>query len=491
MLRVKRAVLLLWSVSLLAQSPVRQWRSQHEREILEEFAQLIRLPNVSRDLVGMRANAALLEELYARHGVKLQRLEVPDAAPALFGELKIPDATKTVVFYAHYDGQPVDADKWINKAPFQPELRDAAGKLLPWPAPGSGIDPEWRLYGRSSGDDRAPIIAFLAALDALKSSGSAPSVNLKFFFDAEEEMNWPHLAQILTQNKALLASDGWLLYDAPVHQSRRQQLIFGARTQLVINLGVYGARTELHAGHYGNFAPNPALMLTQLIASMKDENGRVRIRNFDEGVTPLTAAEKAALHEFPDIEPLLRDEFAIGGVEAPGRRIEEAITRPALTVLSLNSGGAGSVIPAKATASFRIDLVKGMDPIMTLERFKAHIRERGYTVLDHEPNDAERRRHTKIASIQSAPAEAAVRTPMDSPFAKQVIAAVEAARGPVLKLPNMGAGIPINVIDRVLGAPAVIVPIANHDDNQHTQDENLRLQNLWDGIETIAALMRM
>ena len=170
---MRRLLLAALALPLAAQSPVRDWRVAHEHDILNEFAALIRLPNVSRNLADMRVNAALIEELYRKRDITLQRLEVPNAAPALFGEWKSPGASKTVVFYAHYDGQPVDALQWINKSPFLPELRDASAKPISWPAPGTHIDPEWRLYGRGSGDDKAPIIAFLAALDALKAAAAA------------------------------------------------------------------------------------------------------------------------------------------------------------------------------------------------------------------------------------------------------------------------------------------------------------------------------
>jgi acetylornithine deacetylase/succinyl-diaminopimelate desuccinylase-like protein len=474
-----------------AQSPIRSWRIAHEHEVLKEFADLLRLPNVSLNLADVAKNATAIQQMYRRHGVELQLLEVPGSAPALFGELKSPGATKTVVFYAHYDGQPIDATQWINKSPFTPEMRDASGKLLPWPALGTKLDPEWRLYARSAGDDKAPIIAFAAALDALTASGRAPGVNIKFFFDGEEELGSPHLQAILEKYKLLLASDGWLFCDSPIHQSRKQQLVFGARTGIDLTLTVYGAKTELHAGHYGNWAPNPALMLAQLISSIKNEDGHVRIQGFYDDVAPLGAAEREALRQLPDVDPSLRDELAIGAVEVPGRRIEEAITQPGFTVRNFTSGGAGGVIPATATARFRVDLVKGMDPAKTLERIQAHLKRQGYTMLDREPTDADRRAASKLIRVQATRLERPVRTPMNAPFAMMTIAALEAARGPVFKQPNMGGALPLTPIDEVLGAPVIIVPIANHDDNQHTHNENLRLQNLWDGIETMAALMLM
>jgi acetylornithine deacetylase/succinyl-diaminopimelate desuccinylase-like protein len=470
---------------------VRDWRAAHEHEVMEEFADLVRLPNVSRNLDDVRANATFIQAMFKKRGVELRRLEAPGAAPALFGEVRVPRATTTVVLYAHYDGQPVDMAQWLNKRPFTPELRDAAGSIVRWPARDTRFDPEWRLHGRSTGDDKAPIVAFAAALDALKAAGRAPTVNLKFFLDGEEEIGSPHLHDLLVEHQALLASDGWLFFDSPIHQSRRQQLVFGARSNVALTFTLYGANTELHAGHYGNWAPNPALQLAQLIASMKDERGRVSVRGFYDQVEALGPIERAALRAFPNVDVALQEALDIGGLERPGRRIEEAITQPSLTVRSLTSGGVGGVIPSTATAVFRVDFVKGMEPATTVEQIKAHVRARGFTVLDHDPTPAERRAHAKVLMVRSTAPERAVRTSMDAPFSKRVIAALEAGRGPVLKQPNMGGAVPLTPIDEVLKAPVIIVPIANHDDNQHTHDENLRLQNLWDGIETVAALMQL
>jgi acetylornithine deacetylase/succinyl-diaminopimelate desuccinylase-like protein len=471
----------------------REWRQNHEREILTEFTRLLSLPNVARNLDDMRRNASLIEEMYAKRGIKLHRLEVEGAPPALFGELPVEGARESVVVYAHYDGQPVVPAQWANGKPFEPELRDAAGKLAPLAPP---FDPEWRLHARSASDDKAPIIALLAALDGLKAKSIRPSLNLKFFFDGEEEAGSARLGAILARYKQRIGPGGWIFLDGPVHQTRRQQIAFGVRGHVGFEITVYGPRRELHSGHYGNWAPNPAMMLAQLIASMKDEDGRVRIAGFYDDVTPLNDAEKRAVAATPDIEAGLLRELWLGTTEVPGRRIDASLTLPALNVQGMLSSSVGSearnVIPSTATASFGIRLVKGMDPAKTVDQVAGHIRKQGYHVTDREPDEAARRAHPKICYLRRMrDGTRAVRVPLDSAFALRVTAAVEAARGPVVKLPTMGGTLPIAPIEDAMGEPVVVVPIANHDNNQHSHNENIRLQNLWDGIETLAALMAM
>ena len=189
------------------------------------------MPNLARDDRSIRRNAAAVSALLEKRGVKTRLLEVPGAPPVVFGEILTPGAARTVVFYAHYDGQPLDPKEWATP-PWQPVLRDRPldkdGHVIALPAAGN-IDPEWRIYARSASDDKAPIIAIAAALDALKAAGIAPRSNLKFVFEGEEEAGSPHLASILAKYKDLLASDVWLICDGPVHQSRRQQIVFGAR----------------------------------------------------------------------------------------------------------------------------------------------------------------------------------------------------------------------------------------------------------------------
>jgi len=500
-----RLILILAVLPLCAETPAsaaaRKWREAHEGEILREFVNLLRIPNVASDRQNIQRNAGHIRSMMAQRGIAARVLETPGAPAAVFGELLTPGARETVLFYAHVDGQPVDPKEWTGSAPFEPVLRDAAldagGKVIPFPAPGvvAKTNPEWRLYGRSTSDDKAPIVSMLAALDALKAAGLRPTINIKFLFEGEEEAGSASLGRILEANRELVKADYWLICDGPVHQTRRPQLYFGARGVVSLNLTVYGPRRELHSGHYGNWAPNPAMMLARLLASMKDDAGRVLIRGWYDGLAPLSAAEKQALAEEPAIEADLKRELLLAGSEGAERRLSEAITEPSLNIRGLASAavGAGSrnVVPATATASIDIRLVKGADYRALAERFIAHVRAQGYYVTDTEPDASIRLREGKVARISVGQGYNAVRTPMDLPESRQVIRALEAAAGPVVKLPTLGGSVPLSIIQQVVNVPMIGVPIANHDNNQHSANENIRLANLWYGIEAMAALFTM
>jgi len=495
-------LLLIAAAALAQQNPAaqaaRQWREAHEGAIVREFVDLLALPNLARDADAVRKNADAIVALLAKRGIAARLLEVPDAPPVVYGEIRTPGATRTLIFYAHYDGQPLDPKEWLTP-PWQPTLRDGPldrdGRAIP--LPGSGpFNGEWRIYGRSASDDKAPIVAMAAALDALKNSGVALHSNIKFVFEGEEEAGSPHLGRILAAYKDLLASDLWLICDGPVHQSRRQQIVFGARGIATVDITVYGPRRELHSGHYGNWAPNPAMMLARLLASMKGDDGTVLVDHFYDGIEPLSDTERRALADAPDVEADLKRELWLGRTEGAGKRLEELITRPSLNVRGMASArtgsGASNVIPSTATATIDMRLVKGIDHDVAARRLIDHIRRQGYFIVEADPNADTLRSHARVAKVVVEPSGYnAARTSMDLPVSRLVIQTVESARGKPVLLPTSGGSVPLYVIEEIMHAPTISVPIANHDNNQHSFNENLRVQNLWDGIELMAALLSM
>jgi acetylornithine deacetylase/succinyl-diaminopimelate desuccinylase-like protein len=480
-----------------AAQAARAWREAHERAILGEFLGLLALPNLARDGESIRRNAAAVSALFEKRGVKTRLLEVPGAPPVVYGEIATPGATRTIVFYAHYDGQPLDPKEWATP-PWEPVVRDGAlnkdGRVISLPAAGK-IDPEWRIYARSASDDKAPLSAISTALDALHAARIAPRSNLKFVFEGEEEAGSPHLAQIIAQYKDLLAADVWLICDGPVHQSRRPQIVFGARGITGLDITLYGASRELHSGHYGNWAPNPAMALARLLASMKDDDGRVLIDHFYDGIAPLTESEKRAIAEAPEIDGALMRELSLGRTEGGGRKLVDLINLPSLNVRGMASARVGdkasNVVPATATASIDIRLVKGIDPATAVRRVLDHIRKQGYEIVEAEPDAATRIELPKLARVTVEPGYKASRTSMDLPISQLVLRTAESACGPVVRLPTMGGSVPLYMIEEILHAPTITVPIANHDNNQHSFNENIRIQNLWDGIDLMAALLAM
>jgi acetylornithine deacetylase/succinyl-diaminopimelate desuccinylase-like protein len=497
------SVLLCQSVFAQAAGPVRDYRRANEHRILREFVQLLSLPNVASDNEAIRRNAARIVEMMAARGLRPRLLEAatPNVPPAVYGEWRAPGATRTVVLYAHYDGQPTDPRKWTGTQPWEPTLRSApfekGGKILPMPADGQGLNPEWRLYARSASDDKAGVMSILTAFDALRAKDIAPTVNLKFFFEGEEEAGSPHLVEILSRHRELLASAAWVICDGPVHQSGRKQVVFGVRGDTNVEVTVYGPKRPLHSGHYGNWAPNPALLLARLLASMKDDAGRVTIKGWYDDVVPLGEAERRALAEAPAYDEELKRALGIPRPEGAGRSLLELINQPSLNVNGLTSAETGAlsrnVIPTTAVAALDLRLVLGTDHRRQVERLVAHIRAQGFFVTDREPTDAERLTHPLVAKVTPAPGGYnAERTPMDLPVSRAVVEAVQrTSEQPVVLMPTLGGSLPLSLIRETLGAPTITVPVANYDNNQHAENENIRLQNLWDGIETYAALMTM
>lgn len=492
------ASVLFLAVSLAAaeQNPAaaaRSWRQAHQDEILREFIDLLSIPNLASDPANIQRNAAAIQKLLESHGVPARLLETPDAPPVVYGEILTPGAQRTVVFYAHYDGQPLNPKEWATP-PWQPVLLDQRHNVVSLPTKGE-IPPESRLYARSASDDKAPIIALVTAVDAMRNNAIALHQNVKFVFEGEEEAGSPHLGRILAENKDLLRADVWLICDGPVHQSRRQLLVFGARGVFDFEITTYGPHHELHSGHYGNWVPNPAMMLARLLASMKDDEGHVLIDHYYDGIEPLSETEKRALAAAPETDGELRREFWLGHTDGDGRRLEDLLNYPSLNIRGMASARVGAqasnVIPASATATLDVRLVKGIDNATEAQRILEHIRKRGYFITDHDPDQATLMGHPKVAKVIVHPGYNASRTPMDLPISQLVIRTTEQARGPVVLLPTSGGSVPLITINDILGSPTILTPIANHDNNQHAANENIRIQNLWDGIELMSALLAM
>ena len=478
-------------------SAVDTYRRAHEAEILREFRDLLAIPNLASDSANIRRNAAAITAMLRRRGVATRLLESPAGGPpAVFGELRTAGATRTIVLYAHYDGQPVEPARWSTPA-WEPTLRDAplerGGKVVALPDVNGTTGPEWRLYARSASDDKAPIVAMLVALDALRAAGMSPGVNLKFYFDGEEEAGNGHTRALLERHADLLASDGWVFADGPVHQSRRQQVVFGVRGVTDVVITSYGATRALHSGHYGNWAPNPAAVLANFVASVRDADGRILVAGFYSDVRPLTAADRRALRTVPNVDDQLRRELGLGATEARNAPLAERIMQPALNVRSFHAGPVGAAanaIPTEASASIDFRLVPDQRPERIRALLEAHATRQGYTVLHAAPDSATRASRGRLLRFDwGAEGYPGQRTRGDTPLARAVVQAVVDGTGaPVIEVPILGGSLPTYLFAEVLKAPLVVVPIANHDNNQHAANENLRLQNLWDAIAVFAGI---
>lgn len=480
---------------------VREYRMENEDRIVRELSEFLAIPNIATDTVNIQKNASHIVEMLEARGIETHLLSISGRGPVVFGKLITPEAKRTVIFYAHYDGQPVDPAAWTDGAPFEPVLRDAAieagGKRIPFPSSAAGHGPlykdDWRIYARSSSDDKSPIVALLAALDALRAKQIPLGVNLKVIFEGEEEAGSPNLQKTLELHKNLLGADLLITADGPVHQSGRPLVFFGNRGDIGIEITVYGPVRALHSGHYGNWAPNPAMELSRLLASMKDANGRVLIDGYYDDVTPLGDVEKKALAEMPDNDAELERELGIAKPEGGGKKLVELIMEPSLNIRGLRSAyvdtQSQNVVPDKAEASLDARLVRGEDPGKKFEQIAAFIGKQGFFVVDHEPTMEERRAHAHIAKVIYEGGYRASRTPMDLPVSKALVQVVQDATGGTAVIaPTLGGSVPMYIFED-LGLPWIGVPIVNYDNHQHSSDENLRLGHLWKGIEIYAAIL--
>jgi acetylornithine deacetylase/succinyl-diaminopimelate desuccinylase-like protein len=480
---------------------VREYRLQNENRIMRELTELLAIPNVASDTENIQKNAEHLVEMLEARGIATHLFPITGRGPVVFGKLEAPDAKRTVIFYAHYDGQPVDAAAWTDGKPFDPVLRsgaiEAGGKRIDFPAPDArGVaiyQDDWRIYARSASDDKSPIVAILSALDALRANHIPLGVNLKFILEGEEEAGSPHLQQALELHKNLLGADLLITCDGPVHPSGRPLIFFGARGDIGLEVTVYGPVRALHSGHYGNWAPNPAMELAQLLGGMKDEDGRVLINGYYDDVTPLNESEKRALEAMPANDAELKKELGIAKPEGGGKKLTELLMEPSLNIRGLRSAYVGAqaqnVVPDTAEASLDARLVKGEDPKAKFDQIKAFIERRGFYVIDREPTMEERQTHPKIAKVVDEGGYRASRTSMELPVSQALIQLLQdATGGKIVVAPQLGGSVPMYIFED-LGLPWIGVPIVNYDNHQHSSDENLRLGNLWQGIETYGAIL--
>jgi len=407
----------------------------HEKAIVEELRDLLALPNVATNEPDIRRNAEVLVTMLGKRGVTARILETPGAPAAVFGELATPGATRTLLFYAHFDGQPIGPEAAWKTPPFKPVLR--AGRM----------------------EDGA-------AIDALAAAKIPLSANLKFFLEGEEEAGSPNLARTLAAHRELLRSDLWIFGDGPIDSRGLPRIALGARGVMGFRLTVYGAATSLHSGHYGNVAPNPGARLAALIASMRAPDSRITIAGL-EAPAPSEATLALARTAFDTPGMLAGADI---GVSESGLDYGESILRPSLNLTQLLYGGSGgqrNAIDPEAIAGFDLRLMPGMKVDEARRAIEAHVRGQGYVLLDAPPTAAERLAHSCLARLDFGDDgyPAAMSSP-EHPGVAHVISVMRAATGDAVRIaPLMGGSLPI--------AP----------------NENLQMKEFRRGIELYAALL--
>ena len=475
--------------------------AQHAQANYREYFELLTLPNDAIVPADVRKNVEFLEASFRKRGFVTQQLE-NDGKPMLFAELPGADPKrKTVLFYMHLDGQPVVPAQWAQKSPWIPVLKRRNDKG-DWEEMDSAalftgtVDPEWRVFGRSSADDKAPIMMFLSAIDALKASGDALGVNVKVVLDSEEEKGSPSIGKVMTAHRDLLRSDAIVIHDGPMHATNRPTLIFGNRGAARARLVVYGAKVSLHSGHYGNYSPNPAQRLATLLASMKGEDGRVTVPGYYDRVK-LGEAERKIMAAVPDDEGALQKRLGIAKPDKVGANYQEAMQYPSLNVRGMASASVGdkvaNIVPDTAVAELDLRTTPDSDARYLGKLVETHIRKQGYHLVEGAPTDDDRARYEKLASFsyQSEGGNAAG-TPIDSAvgqWAYQSMVAAFGVKPEPVRIRMMGGTVPTAAIVEALNVPFAIVPLVNGDNNQHASNENMRMGNYMDGIRTIYSLI--
>jgi acetylornithine deacetylase/succinyl-diaminopimelate desuccinylase-like protein len=469
-----------------------------------EFFALLALPNDAINAADIVRNADWLEEAFRKRGFATHQL-ANNGKPLVFAQFATtaPNA-RTILFYMHFDGQPVIPAQWGQASPWAATLkrRAADGKWQEFDRNAlldKTIDPEWRLFARSASDDKGPIMMFLTAFDILKAAGTAPAFNVKVLLDSEEEKGSITIGTVASENRDLLRADAIVIHDGPMHESGRPTIVFGNRGNTLVQLTVYGPSSNLHSGHYGNYVPNPAQRLATLLASMKDDSGRVTVAGYYDGVK-ISDAERKIMAEVPDDPAAIARRVGIARPEAVGSNYQEALSYPSLNIRGMASASIGekaaNIVPSHAVAEIDLRTTPGADPAYLVRALERHIAAQGYHLVRSEPTAEERAKYDKLASLVQGRASRAAFTPMDSPlgaWAQAALAstfAVEGDPAKTVRIRMMGGSVPTDKLVEALDLPFVIIPLVNGDNNQHSFDENIRIGHYLAGIRAFTGLLR-
>ncbi|MDB4292790.1 M20/M25/M40 family metallo-hydrolase [Maribacter sp.] len=489
---------------VFALAPIALFSQQAEKleELSRTYAQkslpmlqeLLSIPNDAFYPEEIEKNVIWCENAFNERGFTIQRLPTK-AVPLLLAERKHPKAQKTVLIYLQLDGQPVDSTRWFQESPYSPVLKkkvEGEWQEIPWDNI-TNYEDEWRVFARSASDAKGPVAMFLAALDAIKFGNINPNFNIKVIMDFEEELGSPHLPKAVLDNQQALKADMLIIFDGPRHITNKPTLTFGARGIATITLTTYGPVVPQHSGHFGNYAPNPALRLAKLLGSMKDDGGRVTIPGFYDGITINEETEKI-LKSVPDNESEIKKRLQIASIDRVGSYYQEAIQYPSLNIRGMQSGWIDekvrTIIPGWARAEIDVRLVLESEPERLITLIKNHIEEQGFFVIDREPTQKERLANEKIATFTAEISYQSFRTDFDSEVGIWLRSALKNAfDDEPIRIRMSGGSIPISPFVTTLGIPAVTVPTVNRDNNQHSPNENLRLGNYREGVKTMIAIL--
>jgi acetylornithine deacetylase/succinyl-diaminopimelate desuccinylase-like protein len=414
--------------------------------------------------------------------------------PVVFGERRAPGAARTLLVYCHFDTKPAPPAGWLQPSPFEPVLR--AG-LAEEGAPIVGASevrddalPGHRLYARGASDDKGPIWAHLEALALMDALGIAPRVHVKLLLEGEEEVGSPGFGAFVAANRDLLAADLVLVTDGPKDATERPTVVFGARGILALTLELEAARRDVHSGNFS--VPNPAWTLIGLLASMAAPGGTPLIEGLAADATPPTAAERELLGRIPLDRPALEREL---GVRLAPDYLERLMFRPTLTIRGLRAGAVGeeanTIIPHRATVALDLRLVKNQRAEAVYRRVVEHVRGQGFTVIESADAPLPDELRGRAVRVVERHGYDPAKTPVDLPISRRVVEIVERAHDgqSAVVVPTAGGSVPLWAFTDLLELPTIVVPYANANNRQHSPNEHIRLDHLYQGIRTTARLL--
>ena len=501
---LKKNILLIILISFTIKSfSQREFKTEvFEQAInnLDEFIEFLSYPNDANYKSDIYKLMDWTENKFKSLDFKINRLDT-ETIPLMLASKHISDDYKTVLIYMHLDGQPVDLSKWNQENPFIPvyKLKEDE-KFIDYDSNKiANIDYETleekdiRIFARASSDAKGPVMMLIQAMKFMNSKNIDNKFNLKLIMDFEEEKGSPSLPDAVKKHSTILKSDALLIFDGPQHESDLPTLNFGNRGISSITLKTYGPVVPQHSGHFGNYAPNPVFRMSNILSSMKDENGIVKIKGYYDGIT-ISDQVKKYLDNVPDNEDSMLNKMQFKKPESVGSSYQEAIQFPSLNVRGIRAGWVEdevrTIVPSECIAEIDVRLVIESDGYRLHDLIKKHIEDLGYVVLDHEPSKEERMKYEKIVKFNSTVSYPAFRTDIDSDLGKWLSETLTRTFGvePVLRRTS-GGSVPISPFVNVLNIPAVGVPTVNKDNNQHSPNENIKLINYIKGIESFVGIL--
>jgi acetylornithine deacetylase/succinyl-diaminopimelate desuccinylase-like protein len=433
---------------------------------VDELKQYLAIPSISalpQHAADVRRAAEWTGEALTSAGLQNVRLLETPGHPVVYGDWLNAPGKPTILFYGHYDVQPVDPVELWTSPPFEATVRDG------------------EIYARGAADDKGQVFMHIKAVEAhLKQSGSLP-LNIKFFIEGEEEVGSANLDDFVRSHKQDLAADVVVISDSPMFDRGVPSICYGLRGLTYFQVDMRGTKSDLHSGSFGGAVANPAFVLASVLAQMKDRGGRIKIAGFYDDVRPLSDAERAEWKKLPFNETKYRKELGAPKLfgESGYSTLERVWARPTFEVNGLLSGftgeGAKTVLPATAMAKVSMRLVPDQDPKKIGDLFEAYLQKVAPKTVE-----------LKVTRMHGGKPWM---TEFDNKYVRAAGRAIEQGFGKAPVFNREGGSIPVvSTFQEELGLPSVLFGVGLPDENAHAPDERLDLGNFHNGIIASAYL---